>query len=180
LVNGVDYLVRLAAEAAVLDPDVRFVGIGDGRELQKVRDLAHSLGVLDRNLLLLERRSKLEVAVWLAASDMSIALFTGPSIIWRDAVQNKFFDALAAGKPVANNFRGWQSIVAEEAGAGLVLDPHDYRAATAKLIEHLRDRQWMTAASQAATRLARERFDRGQLAAQLLSRLETVVAGERA
>jgi glycosyltransferase involved in cell wall biosynthesis len=107
---------------------------------------------------------------------MSIALFTGPEIVWRDAVQNKFFDALAAGKPVANNFRGWQAIVAEEAGAGLILDPRDVDAAARQLVARLRDPAWMAAASAAARRLGRERFDRDRLAAELLARLEAVAA----
>lgn len=176
-VNGVDYLARLAAEYARLDPETRFVGIGDGRELEPVRALAAALGVLDRNLFLLGPLPKREVATWLAAADLSLALFTGPSIVWRDAVQNKFFDALAAGKPVANNFRGWQALVAEEAGAGVVLDAADCAVAARQLHERMQDRRWMASAARAASRLAQERFDRDRLATQLLERLETVAAG---
>jgi glycosyltransferase involved in cell wall biosynthesis len=116
-----------------------------------------------------------EVAAWLAAADMSLALFTGPEIVWRDAVQNKFFDALAAGKPVANNFRGWQAIVAEEAGAGLVLDPVDLDGAARKLVNHLGDTGWMSSAAAAARQLGTTRFDRDKLANQLLERLNAVV-----
>jgi glycosyltransferase involved in cell wall biosynthesis len=175
LVNGVDYLARLAASVARLDPEVRFVAIGKGRCHEPLKVLAVELGVLDRSLFLPGSMPKHEVAAWLAAADMSLALFTGPEIVWRDAVQNKFFDALAAGKPVANNFRGWQAIVAEEAGAGLILDPKDVDAAARDLVGRLRDPAWMASAAAAARRLGRERFDRDRLAAQLLARLEAVV-----
>jgi glycosyltransferase involved in cell wall biosynthesis len=175
LVNGVDYLARLAAKVAVLDPEVRFVAIGRGRFLEAVKETAAALGVRDRNLFFFDSMPKHEVAAWLAAADMSLALFTGPEIVWRDAVQNKFFDALAAGKPVANNFRGWQAIVAEEAGAGLVLDPVDLDGAARKLVNHLGDAEWMSSAAATASQLGKTRFNRDKLANQLLDRLNAVV-----
>jgi glycosyltransferase involved in cell wall biosynthesis len=175
LVNGVDYLARLAECAAAVDADVRFIAIGKGRFFEPLKTLARGLGVLDRNLFLFESMPKQDLAAWLAAADMTLALFAGPEIVWRDAVQNKFFDSLAAGKPIANNHRGWQARIAEEEGAGLILDPEDIGAATRTLVSHLRDRDWMARACTAARRLGRERFNRDLLAADLLARLQAVV-----
>lgn len=172
LVNGMDYLPRLAARLAELDEDIRVVAIGAGREFESTRRLAASLGVLDRNLFLLGQRPKLEAASWTQAADMTLALFTGPSIVWRDAVQNKFFDSLAAGKPVANNFPGWQSLIAEEAGAGLILPADDVPAAARRVAVALRDRAWLESAGAAARRLAETRFNRDDLARQLVTVLE--------
>jgi glycosyltransferase involved in cell wall biosynthesis len=180
LVNGMDYLVRLAASVAAIDAEVRIVGVGTGRELAATKALAEELGVLDKNLFLVGQQPKAEVAAWLQASDMTIALFTGPDIVWRDAVQNKFFDSLAAGKPVANNFEGWQAKVAAEAGAGLILSSTDHVAAARDLVRALRDPKWLRAAGAAATELARTRFDRDLLAAQLAVVLEKAAASDRA
>ena len=177
LVNGMDYLARLAFELDRLDPDIRIAAVGSGREFEPTRRLAAELGVLDRNLFLLGQLPKSEAAAWTQAADMTLALFTGPSIVWRDAVQNKFFDSLAAGKPVANNFRGWQSILAEEAGAGLVLPATDHAAAARQVAGALRDSVWLADAGQKARRLAVERFDRDLLASQLEAVLERAVVG---
>jgi glycosyltransferase involved in cell wall biosynthesis len=179
LVNGMDYLARLAAAIAKIDSDVRVVGIGTGREFDATRALAVQLGVLDKSLFLLGQRPKGEVAAWLQAADMTLALFTGPEIVWRDAVQNKFFDSLAAGKPVANNFAGWQAKVAVEAGAGLILSNTDYGGAAQAVVRALRDRAWLDAASHAASHLARTRFDRDLLAGDLAAVLERAVSGRR-
>jgi glycosyltransferase involved in cell wall biosynthesis len=176
LVNGMPYLVELAAAIARLDPEIRVVAVGAGREYARVDALARERGVLDRNFFLMGQVSKREVASWLGAADMTIALFTGPSIIWRDAVQNKFFDSLAAGKPVANNFPGWQSKIAAEAGAGLILSATDHESAARELVKSLRDPQWMGQAIAAARELARTRFDRDKLGAQLGEVLEAVYA----
>jgi len=172
LVNGMDYLPRLAAELARIDPEIRIVAVGAGREFAATRRLAAELGVLDRNLFLLGKRAKLEAAAWTQAADLTLALFTGPRIVWRDAVQNKFFDSLAAGKPVASNFTGWQSLIADEAGAGLILPAADLPAAARQVATALRDRQWLEGAGTAARRLAETRFNRDDLAAQLADVLE--------
>ena len=171
-VNGVDYLARLAAAVRTLDPEIRFAVIGTGREAELVRETARSLGVLDETFFMLGELPKRDAAVWLSACDVATALFTGPRIVWKDAVQNKFFDALAAGKPVINNFDGWQSQVAVEAGAGIILNPKDTDTAARDLVAILRDRIWLAKAGAAAKTLAIERFSRDRLAAQL----ETVLS----
>jgi glycosyltransferase involved in cell wall biosynthesis len=176
LVNGMDYLVRLAASIAKIDADVRIVGVGTGRELAATKALAEQLGVLGRNFFLVGQQPKADVAGWLQAADMTIALFTGPEIVWRDAVQNKFFDSLAAGKPVANNFEGWQAKVAAEAGAGLILSPTDHDAAARDVVRALRDPEWLRAAGAAAGTLARSRFNRDALAAELAKVLAKATA----
>ena len=165
--NGVDYLARLAASSLRKDPDVRFVAIGSGAYFDAVRELARELGVLDRNLFLFTSMPKNDVADWFATANMTIALLTGPEVVWRDAVQNKFFDSLAAGTPVANNFMGWQAKVAREAGAGIVLDAQDEDQAARDLVSALRDIEWMNKAASAARELAETRFDRQLLAQQL-------------
>jgi glycosyltransferase involved in cell wall biosynthesis len=172
LVNGMDYLPRLAAGVAKLDADIRIVGVGTGRELPATKALAEELGVLGKNLFLVGQQPKAEVAAWLQAADMTLALFTGPEIVWRDAVQNKFFDSLAAGKPVVNNFTGWQAKVAAEAGAGIIVSPHDHAAAARDVVRALRDPAWLRSASAAASELAHNRFNRDFLAADLAVVLE--------
>jgi len=167
LVNGMDYLVRLAVSVREIDPEIRIVAVGAGREFARTKELAAQTGVLDDTLFLLGKVPKVEAAAWVRAADMTLALFTGPEIVWKDAVQNKFFDSLAAGVPVANNFAGWQSIIASEAGAGIILSPTDFGLAARDLVRAMNDPQWMTRARAAALDLAVTRFDRQKLAMRL-------------
>jgi glycosyltransferase involved in cell wall biosynthesis len=176
LVNGMPYLVELAERLAVIDPQIRVVAIGAGREYPRVEQMARARGLLERNFFLLGKLSNRETADWLAAANMTIALFTGPQIVWRDAVQNKFFASLAAGKPVANNFPGWQSHIAADANAGLILSATDIDAAARDVARALRDPVWMSRASAAARELAQTRFDRDRLGAQLAQVLEEACA----
>lgn len=166
LVNGMEYIVHLASAVAEIDTEIRIVAVGTGRQFEATKDLARDLGVLDRTFFLLGQLPKVEVVPWVNAADMAIALFTGPKIVWRDAVQNKFFDYLAAGKPVASNFEGWQAKIAKDAGAGLILSPTDYKEAAENIVKSLRNPVWLSQASAAARSLA-ERFNRDLLAKDL-------------
>jgi len=180
IVNGIDYLLRVAAETKNLDPEVRFVVLGAGRHENELRKLGEKLGVLGNNLYMLGKVPKHEVARWLAASDMSIALITGPRVVWKDATQNKFFDSLAAGRPVANNFDGWQAQIAQSAGCGLILDSTNIPRAARQLYDVLCDDEWLSAAGTVARKLAEGTFNRDTQALQLESVLVDVLAeGDR-
>jgi glycosyltransferase involved in cell wall biosynthesis len=137
------------------------------------------LGVIDTNLRFLGQQPRSVATAWNRAADVTLALFTGPDIVWRDAVQNKFFESLAAGTPVASNFRGFQSIVAEEAGAGIILSSTDLDGAARMLVSLLRNGPALEKASVAARLLARSRFDRDALARQLEDVLASALAERR-
>jgi glycosyltransferase involved in cell wall biosynthesis len=86
--------------------------------------------------------------------------------MWANSA-NKFFDALAAGRPVAINHQGWLADLVRQRSLGLVLDPVDVTGSSRALIGFLRNPSAMECARQAARRAARELFDRDVLAAQL-------------
>jgi glycosyltransferase involved in cell wall biosynthesis len=174
LVNGVDYLARLAAEARLLDPEVRFLVIGGGREEEKVRATARTLGVLDHNFFMMPSIQKCEVPAWLSAADIATSVVIDRRELWANSA-NKVFDALAAGRPVAINHGGWQADLLRETGAGMVLDPGDPPAAARQLIWALNDRRWLERAGTAARAVAHERFARDLLAAQLEATLLAAV-----
>ena len=166
-VNEVNFVARLAAAVERRDPEIRFLIVGTGREEEKVREEARRLGVLDRTFFMSPSAPKAEIPVILSAADMALSVFKlGIREMWANSA-NKFFDALAAGKPIAINYGGWQSDLIKETGAGLVLSGQDLETAADQLTSTLNDRVWLSAAGLAAKRLGRERFDRDQLAAEL-------------
>ncbi len=177
LVNGVEWLVEVAAEAAAIDPDIRFAVVGGGREHEAVERRARELGVLGVNLHLIGEIPKRETACWVRASSAAISLIIDRDYLWENAVTNKFFDALAAGRPILSNHPGYQTEIAVEAGAGAMLDPADHAKAARQLVGLLRDTEWLTRASRASALLAEERFDRDLLTARLERVLVEAVEG---
>ena len=113
--NGLRYLVDLSDAMRDVLPLAHFVILGEGKERQALETLARERGLLGHSVHFLGTKNKHEVAAWMAASDATVALFAGPRVLWKDAVQNKFFDSLAAERPIATNNDGWQTQVAVEA-----------------------------------------------------------------
>ncbi len=175
LVNGVGWLVEVASHVKAIDPELRFVIVGGGREFELVKTRAAELGVLDCNVYMLGLRSKLETASWVRTANVASSLIVDREYLWVNAVTNKFFDALAAERPILSNHPGYQTEIALEAGAGAMLDAHDYEHAAQQLVALLHDDAWLRRASEASAKLARERFDRNILAKELESLLTQAV-----
>ena len=172
--NRVSWLAQLAAATGALDPRVCFVVIGDGGEKGDVRRAAMEFGVLDRNFFIMSPVPKLEMAAVQSASMMSMVVLEDNPILWTSS-PNKFFDALAAGRPVSVNYGGWQADLIEEHGLGLVLPVSDVPRAARSLVAFLSDPGRVESAGRAAGALAERDFSRDMLVDRVASVLEGVV-----
>ena len=175
--NGVAWLARVAAECLPLDPEVAFVVVGDGRERQRLARQANAFGVSGHNFYIFPAVAKKQMPDVLSAGTICTSLVVNCSAMWANSA-NKFFDALAAARPVGINYRGWQAELLEEYGAGVVLPATDTMQAARALTARLRDSSWLEQAAAAAGRLARERFDRETLAAEFEETLLAAVSGK--
>ena len=168
-INGVSYLSRLAAAIKMRHPDagVRFVVIGDGKELNKVRTLSNELGLTETEIEFLGALPKNEIPAYLARCRMSIMTCEGPAVLYRDSVFNKFFDSLAAGRMVVANFVGFSTLVAQSAGAGMLLSADDLDEAADRLVALMLDDDALVRGSHQTMNLARNVFARDRLAKML-------------
>ena len=174
-VNGVDWLVRLAAETAKRNPQLCFVIVGDGGDAGRVREEARRLGLLGRQVFLLPPVHKAEVPALLSACSVSVSVVIPVPELWHNSA-NKFFDSLAAQRPILINHLGWQADLLTESGAGLVLPFADLSRAADLICAHTRDAAWLRQAGAAAGRLADTTFARDLLALKLESVLLAAVA----
>lgn len=165
--NNVGYVADVAAAMVRLDPNVRFVIIGSGADAESIAQKALGLGVLGTSLQMIPAIPKHDLAAWVQRSSICLALFSGPRILWKDAVQNKFFDALAAGKPVASNHEGWQCSIALEHDVGFSTSSDDPLAAAEKLYAAITNERWLIDVASRAKTLAGGPFNRDNLAKQL-------------
>jgi len=173
-INGVDYLVRLAAQMLRKDPEVRFLVVGEGHEEEKVRQLAQQMGVWQTNFYMMPPVPKRQMPMILGAATIATSLFINLPEMWANSA-NKFFDALAAGTPLAINYQGWQAEILTRTGAGIVLPPQDISSSADLLLSFIRDQTRLKAARQAAKSLAESEFNRDLLAARLEQVLLTAV-----
>jgi glycosyltransferase involved in cell wall biosynthesis len=177
-INGVGYLVDIAKEMMTLRPEVCFQISGWGKEMPLVEEKATRLGVLGKNLWLTGPIPKAEMPQLLSAAALATSLFVDMPEMWSNSA-NKFFDALAAGRPVAINYEGWQADFLRETGAGVVLPPSDPKASAIILCEFLDDEPRVQQSRRAAVEASETIFNRDLLATKLIKTLEGAVAEQR-
>jgi len=154
-----------------IDPAVRFLIVGGGKESAFIEQKASDLGVLEENLWMLPSIPKNEMPALLSVATVATSLFIDLPEMWNNSA-NKFFDALAAGKPLMINYKGWQAHLLEKSGAGIVVPPGSPEEAALLLHQLLCSEERLARARIAARQLAEKNFKRDNLAAKLLEILE--------
>lgn len=175
-VNDVCFLVELAA-ALRSRTRFRFLIVGDGREVEKVKALALEKGVLDSNLFMWNRVPKNEMAGILSAGDVIVSTVL-PIAELEANCANKVFDGFAAGRCVAINHGGWLDELLRKSRAGIRLSRNVEEAA--RELEALADKPgWIADAGLQGRALAEGVFSRESLAAQMEQVLSEVVHARR-
>ena len=177
LINGVGYMVGLSKELLVLNPDIRILLVGEGIEKPLVKQQAQEAGVLDVNLFVEDSLPKKDIPALLAAADMASSLFIDKPEM-RPNSANKFFDALAAGKPVFLNYGGWQHELLQTKGCGLAMWQKPIAEAAREVAAKITDQAWLDAAGKASRELAESTFDRDKLAVQFEQVIQAAVDGK--
>jgi glycosyltransferase involved in cell wall biosynthesis len=177
-INDAGWLVDVAASMARFAPDVRFAMAGGGVEAEAIEGRASERGVLGHNLWMLPPLPKRDMPAFLGCASVATSLFMPLPQMWKNSA-NKFFDALAAGKPIAINYEGWQADLLRSTGAGVCLPQRDPTGAAQRLHALLSSPARLTEAAAAARRLARDSFDRDKLALQLEAVLQRAVDRHR-
>ena len=85
---------------------------------------------------------------------------------------NKFFDGLAAARPIAINYGGWQKDLIESHEVGIALDPHDYAEAATQIVSLVGDDSLCARLGGNARDLAAREFSRDRAATRLLEVLK--------
>ena len=161
-INGLSYMAFMAEEMIKLNPNVLFCIIGDGVEKDKVNLLAKKLGIMNNNFYMVPKMSKKKLPQILSISTVLTSFVINEKILWNNSA-NKFFDGLAAGKPLMINYGGWQADLLNEYDAGIVVSPDDPIIGAKKLNNLLQDKQRLHNMGQASLELAKTVFNRNEL-----------------
>jgi lipopolysaccharide/colanic/teichoic acid biosynthesis glycosyltransferase len=173
LANGLDAVLDAAASLKRLGrSDIQLLFVGDGRCKPALERRVASEELSNCHFLppipkpQLAQILRQSVYVGLMVLDDVPAFYRGTS-------PNKFFDYLACGLPVVNNYPGWLAELTREYQLGIPVSPRDPDVFAAALIK-LADQPALTASMGSNARtLAESRFSRCVLADQWRQVLET-------
>ncbi|MCK9499262.1 MAG: glycosyltransferase family 4 protein [Bacteroidales bacterium] len=156
-VNGVDYVIKLAKQTLELDPQLVYILMGKGVMKESVRSLAEKEGVLNKNVFILESVSKNDLPKWYASASMGSSFVIDIKELWANSA-NKFFDTLAAGKPVLINHEGWQANTIRDKNIGYVLSMEVDKKAAIDFVEYTKNTSLYGEQSRNALQLAKKEY----------------------
>lgn len=163
LANGLDAVIDVAA---VLHrrgrEDIRIVLIGSGMRKPALIERVKREGL--SNVIFLDPVRKTELVGLLKRADVGLQVLADVPAFYYGTSPNKFFDYIAVGLPVLNNYPGWLADMICEAGCGIAVPPRDPDAFADALVVLADDRTSTRAMSLRARALAEERFARDMLA----------------
>jgi len=154
--------------------DIVFVIAGGGKSLDTLRELTEGLG----NVLLLGPIPKAEVPPLLRSADALMTLFGDVPILATNS-PNKFFDALATGKPVIVNQPGWTRELAEQHEVGLYAPSGDGVALADAILALADDPERAARMGAAARNLAEQQFGRDLQAERIVAVIEDAATQRR-
>lgn len=166
IVNNVGVAIEIAQELLSRKSDISILLIGDGLEYDKVYKKAEESGVLNKTLYIRKQVPKNEIPFFLRYASMALSFAIDIPAIQANSA-NKFFDALAAGKPIMINYGGWQKDIIEQNQCGVIAWQKSVVEIVDELENFLNDSESYNIACKNAKELALNDFCRDKLAKKL-------------
>lgn len=170
--NGLDAVLDAAVELKKQkNQRVKLLFIGDGKLKPQLQARARQQN-LD-NCVFWDPIPKLELAKLLQSVDAGLMVLQNVPAFYYGTSPNKFFDYLAAGLPVINNYPGWLAELIKKHECGLVVQPDDPKAFADALVSLSRNPNSLAKMKGNAKELAKT-FDRDFLATEFVTFMESV------
>jgi glycosyltransferase involved in cell wall biosynthesis len=168
MAHGLQLILDAAHECRNRLPDVQFVIVGSGAELNDLQQQASRRGLA--NVTFVGRVTHAEIVDYWRLSDITLVLLRDTPL-FRTVIPSKIFEAMATGTPIITNVRGELQAVLEPLGAAEMIGP-DSLAALVDAIEKLAKDPARRQALSARAVEGAKRYDRVALADKLLAILQ--------
>lgn len=172
-VNGIDFVVNLAEKTLQIDESIVYILMGEGAYKDYVKVLAIEKAVLNKNFFLFDAISKEDLPYWYFEASMGSSYVIHIQELWANSA-NKFFDTLAAGKPILINYLGWQKDLIEKENLGYVLPEVITDNIAKNFVQYTRDFNLIETQKKNALNVAKSRYSLNVAVNKYIDLLETI------
>ena len=171
MANGLDAVLDAATVLKARNRSgIKLVLIGQGKLKAKLVERVR-VEALD-NVIFHDPVSKKHLAGLMASADLGMQILSNVPAFYYGTSPNKFFDYIAAGLPVLNNYPGWLAGMLKKHACGLAVEPDSPEAFADALEQAADDREGLVKMGQNARLLAENQFDRTDLGNRFVDWLE--------
>ncbi len=161
--NGLESVLFAAQELKKRDiKNIKLVLIGQGKLKPFLIEKAQAMS-LD-NVVFCNPVDKNKLAGLMKSADIGLQILANIPAFYYGTSPNKFFDYIAAGLPVLNNYPGWLSEIIQENECGYTVAPDSPKVFADALMEASSNPDQLKVMGENARKLAFEKFDRKKLA----------------
>ena len=170
IANGLDAVLDAAKEISRRGrTDIRFLFVGEGRLKPGLEQRVAEEGL---PIDFLHSMPKERLTGLLGQADVGLMILADVPAFYFGTSPNKFFDYIAAGLPVLNNYPGWLAGLIEENECGIAVPPGDPVAFADALESFADDREGGREMGRNGRALGESEFDRSMLSERFVSFLE--------
>ena len=174
-VNNIIYVAKLAKRLNNQGiNDIVFVILGDGNEKQRIINFCKENNLLNKNVFFMKKIPKNSLPYIYSKVTMGSSFVLDNKIKW-DNSANKFFDTLAAGKPILINYQGWQADLIKEKNCGYILPAHPSDIDALDFAEYLKDDKLLSIQSANSKEIGSKEFSLEILSRKYLKILNKIV-----
>lgn len=168
-------LINILLTAEVLQKrrqtNIKILLIGQGKLKESLKETASSKGL--SNIIFYETIPKVQLFKLFNSVDIGLQILADIPAFYFGTSPNKFFDYIASGLPVINNYPGWIAEIIEEYDCGYVVKPNDPEA-FADVLELASKNNNLLEMGQNSKKLAYKLFDRKVLASEWVDIIEKI------
>lgn len=159
LANGLEQILTCAQTVSSI-PDIHFILCGDGAMRSNLLKLAEERRLINVSFIPMQDRKGVKEV--LNVTDAAFISYQ-PLPVLETGSPNKYFDALAAGKMIVVNFKGWIKEEIEENSSGVYVNPRQPDDFKQKVLPILQNNDMLQQYQRAARTLAVRKHSRKHL-----------------
>tara|TARA_Y100000389_G_C17468016_1_gene527504 strand:- start:2617 stop:3840 length:1224 start_codon:yes stop_codon:yes gene_type:complete len=158
-VNGIQYVIDLACMLIKYDPEIVFILVGSGSEKKEIINEAKIKKILNKNVFILDSVPKEELPQLYYECDMGSSFVIPIEELWANSA-SKFFDTLAASRPILINYQGWQKEVINKENIGYILPPQISDNAVKNFVQYLNNESLLEEQRQNSLKIAEQKYSK--------------------
>nr|WP_299037610.1 glycosyltransferase family 4 protein [uncultured Psychrobacter sp.] len=162
LANGLDAVIEAALELQNRkQQDIKLVLVGNGMKKAALQKRAQELKL--SNVIFHDAVDKTRLSGLMSEADVGLQILANVPAFYYGTSPNKFFDYIAAGLPVLNNYPGWLAELIKQEDSGYIVSPESPTQFADALERAALNREKLKQMGKNAQTLAKRDFDRAKL-----------------
>ncbi|WP_163654774.1 glycosyltransferase family 4 protein [Listeria sp. PSOL-1] len=172
--NGLQYLLDAAEILQKCDiNNIKFLIVGNGKTKPHLEAVSKQKGL--KNVIFSDMITKRDVPTYVDLANITITSFLPKPILATNS-PNKFFDALAAGKPIIVNSNGWTKDIVEKHEIGYYVDYKYPQQLADRLVKLMGEKEQLQSLQSKIKEIAYTEFSAETAAKNLLAIIEQTAA----